>query len=112
MSTIMSKTHDVRVEGQQIIQYKTPHGKHQLLLHAHTSIGTQSTQRIKYTKILFHDILTYCQGFDMLNPNPITVGSLENEHNAFTRLTLHPLSSTCTVYIDDMYEHTCSLSVV
>ena len=112
MSTIMSKTHDLRVEGQEIIQYKTPHGKHQLLPHAHTSIRTQSTQRVKYTKILFNDILTHCQGFDMSNPNPITVGALENEHNlhtAFTRLTLHPLSSTCTMYIDYMYKHSSSV---
>ena len=108
----MSKTHNVKVEGQQIIQYKTPHGKHQLLPHTHISIRTQSNQRVKYTNILFHDILTHCQGFDMLNPNHITVGALENEHNVhntFTRLTLHPLSSTCTTYIDYMYEHSSSV---
>ena len=108
----MSKIHNARVEGQEIIQYKTPHGKHQLLPHAHISIRTQSTQRVKYTKILFYDILTYFQGFDMLNPNPITVGALENEHNVhntFTRLTLHLLSSTCTTYIDYMYKHSSSV---
>ena len=88
MSTIMSKKHNVRVEGQQIIQYKTPHGKHQLLLYAHTSIRTQSNQRTKYTKILFHDILTHCQGFDMLNPNLTTVGTLENVNTMYTQPSL------------------------
>ena len=88
--TIMSKKHNVRVEGKEIIQYETPHGKHQLLPHAHTSIRTQSNQRIKYTKILFYDILTHCQGFDMFNPNLTTVGMQTQCTHSFHKANTPP----------------------